>query len=264
MSSSLLAASSLDQTALASLPSPSTALLFHTTGNSLVLVTAHEVIHDRAGQPHIGPGRVALPADEARLAALLSSRTRRGRIALTPPDVLFHDEASLAWWLPPTERPMFLRDAEGNTSEPVVRWPSLVALVVNRKLHVVALASQDRPTLSDPVFHAPLGNVYGDSSVCTGSARLPRGNAVLDVDGWSNVINASYFTHDNHSHNLAKPNAKGRKGQARSIDRAGNYRATAYWRERDGVSDPMPVADMVPLNLSLGDWLEAIIDGSGE
>lgn len=51
------------------------ALLFHTTGQNLALVTAHEVIRDRAGQSHIGPGRVALPSDEIRLASLLRRAT---------------------------------------------------------------------------------------------------------------------------------------------------------------------------------------------
>lgn len=264
MSTSLLATSSLDQTALAELPAPSMALLFHTTGQNLALVTAHEVIRDRAGQSHIGPGRVALPSDEIRLASLLSSRNRRGRILLTPPDVLFHDEASLVWWLRPADRPMFLRDHDGNSLEPVVRWPSLVCLVVNRKLHIVALASQERPTLTDAVFHAPVGNVYADGSVCTGSARLPRTNTVLDVEGWSAVVTSSYFTHDNHAQNLSPTKAKGKKSRSRSIDRVNNYRATDYWRNRDGITKPMPTSDMVPLNLTLGEWLEAIIDGSDE
>ena len=258
----MLTSSSLEQTALAKLPTPAMALLFHTSGNSLSLVTAHEIIRDRSGQSHIGPGRVALPSDEVRLASLLGTRNRRGRITLNPPDVLFNDEATLAWWIPPAIRPMFLQDANGAHAEVMVHWPSLVGLVVNRKLHVVALASQTRPALGDAVFHAPVGNVYSDTAVCTGSARLPTGTSVVEMDAWTHVVTGTYFTHDNHGDVLARPKAK--KSKRSATLRNDNYRATAYWRERNGCTDPMPLADLVPLNLTLADWLEAIIDGSDD
>lgn len=257
MTHPLLASPDLSQTDMSNLPAPSMALLFHTSdARDLALVTAHEVIRDRSGQSHIGPGRVALPADEARLAALLSTRNRRGRIMLTPPSVIYHDESALAWWMPPACRPMFLRTQDGNQHEPVVRWPSLVGVVVGRKLHIVAIDSQERPTLHDPVFHAPLGNVYSDTSVCTGSARLPTTAAVTEVDGWISVVTNTYFTHDNHSGVLAKP-----KGKKKKSSRTSNYMATDYWAQRDGINDPMPSTDLVPLDLTLGEWLEAIIDG---
>lgn len=256
----LLRPANLDDTQLGSIPRASHALLFHCTENgslhrsSLELVTAHEVIHDRHGNPHIGPGRVALPSDEKMLADLLNSRRRRSRVQVIPSTVLYHDEGALAWWIPPESREMLLRDAKGDDHAIQVQWPSLVALVVNRKLYIVATAQATRPEADTDLFHAPLGNIYDSTGVCTGSARLPAGQSVADMFGWTEVVTRTWFTHDNHPAVIAQPKRRSSKS------RADNYRACAFWLKRTA-EHPLPGAkDMTPLGLNLTSWIESVID----
>lgn len=251
-----------DQTQLSSLPRASHALLFHCVGTddafspqrSLELVTAHEVIHDRHGNPHIGPGRVALPSDEKMLADLLNSRSRRSRVQVIPPEILYQDEGALAWWIAPERREMLLRDDKGGDHVITVQWPSLVALVVNRKLYVAATADTTRPHDNTEMFHAPLGNIYADTSVCTGSARLPTSQSVSDLVGWTEVITRTWFTHDNHADVVRQPKRKP------ASQRQGNYRATAFWLKRDGDTPPPGKKELAPLGLALAPWIEAMID----
>lgn len=256
MPSPLLVAATLSDTNLAALPAPSMALLFHTSGSSLSLVTAHEVIHDAYGSAHIGPGRVALPSDERRLADILASRSRRTRIDLVPENLLHSEADALAWWMPPTQREMLVKDKQGVAHALSVVWPSLVALVVRRKLYIVALDGTARPACDSAVYHPPLANVYEDGSVCTGSAALPHGQAIADLPGWRAVIEATYWSHDNTTKVLAAP--KAHKGKRPTTD---NYRAAEFWKGRSGTNIPVREADLVPLGMNLTAWMESIIDG---
>ncbi len=256
MPSPLLVAATLRDTTLAQLPTPSMALLFHTSGQELALVTAHEVIHDAHGSAHIGPGRVALPSDERRVADILASRSRRTRIDLMPENLLHAEADALAWWLPPTRREMLVKDREGVAHALDVVWPSLVALVVRRKLYLVAVDGDARPSADAALFHAPCGNVYEDGSVCTGSAALPHGQAIADLPGWEAIITHTYWTHDNTPKVLPPP--KARKGKRPPTD---NYRAAAFWLARAGNGKPVTKSDMAPLGMTLTAWIESIIDG---
>lgn len=258
----LLNTTKTEHTQLGSLPRASHALLFHCTGEdahhlsrrSLELVTAHEVIHDRHGNPHIGPGRVALPSDEKMLADLLNSRSRRSRVQIVPPNILYQDEGTLAWWIPPERREMLLRDEKGGDHAITVQWPSLVALVVNRRLYLAATADTTRPHGDTELFHAPLGNIYASTQVCTGSARLPTGQSVTDLFGWTEVVTRTWFTHDNHPEVVRQPKRRS------ASQRHTNYRATAFWLKRNEDSPPPGKKDLTPLGLTLAPWIEAMID----
>lgn len=257
----LLQPTDLNHTALASLPKPQLALLFHGSGDrhrmDLALVTAHPVLTDASGLPHIGPGRVALPEDERALADLLANRRRRSRVTVLPPEVLHLEPDATAWWLPPVKRPMLIIDAQGKDSVCDVVWPGLVAVVVRRVLHLVAVEGAERPTGDSAVFHAPLPNVYATGQVCTGSARLPASQAVTDIPAWNEVITATWFTHDLHDDVLPPPPAKkgGRKAAVQD-----NYRAARFWISRAADASPLTADEMVPKSLRLAEWIEATID----
>lgn len=258
----LLQAATPDHTAMADLPRASRALLFHCHGapshgrDTLALVTAHEVIHDANGNAHIGPGRVALPADERHLANLLSGRRRKSRVSILPHNLLHIEDGALAWWIPSERRPMLVRDAEGNDHALDVVWPSLVALVVNRRLYLAAIEGDARPDATTPLFHAPLANVYSTCAVCTGSARKPAGQGVNDIPGWNGVITLTWFTHDLHKDVLASPRKKGR----RTKQPAGNYRAADFWINRDSAAPAPAASEMTSLGVTLASWIEGIID----
>lgn len=252
----------LSGTNLGDQPRASLALLFHTQGHGnsmLAVVTAHDVLTDAHGHPHIGPGRVALPHDQHRIAELLASRPKRGRVTVLPPEVLHTDDDTLAWWLPPERRPMLLRDHEGHDHAVSVIWPSLVALVVRRKLYLAATADGSRPTEATPLYHGPVPNLYANGRVCTGSARLPAGQRLNDLPAWTDVITRTWFTHDLHQNVLPTKHRRRKTGTG-----ASDYRACAFWLGRVDAQAAPTASDMVPLGMNVGDWIEAIVDGEDE
>lgn len=258
MTTPLLQSAALEDTTLGTLPRASMALLFHTADEGLALVTAHEVIHDRAGTAHIGPGRAALPSDERQLAALLTKRKRRGAVDIMPATVLYAQDEVLAWWIPSERRPMLVRDHAGKDHALEVQWPALVALVVNRKLHIAAVATTDRPAADAKLYHAPLANTFAGTSVCTGSARLPAQQSISDIEAWTAVVTGTWFTHDNHSDVLLKTKARVRAG------RAANYRAADFWINRAPDAPAPGVREMSPLQFTLAEWIETITDHGAE
>jgi len=260
MTTPLLQAATLEDTNLSNLPRASMALLFHTSNAGLALVTAHEVIHDTHGNPHIGPGRAALPSDEKRLSELLAQRRRPGRINILPANVLHVEDGAIAWWIPPETREMMIRDAKGRDHTVLVQWPSLVGLVVNRRFYLAAAAGVERPTTTTELFHAPLGNIHDDTAVCTGSARLPSGQSVPEIDQWTDVITRTWFTHDNHA--LVLPESKQKKGKA--TDTSFRYQAAEFWINRSPDAGPLTASDMVPLGINLTSWVESIIDAGAD
>lgn len=251
MTTPLLQTASIEDTTLGTLPRASLALLFHTADDGLALVTAHEVIHDKNGAAHIGPGRAALPSDERKLSDLLARRKRRGAVEVLPANVLYAQDGALAWWIPSERRPMLVRDDAGKDHAVDVLWPALVALVVNRKLHIAALATTERPAADTALYHAPLANTYNDTSVCTGSARLPARQSIADIATWTEVITRTWFTHDNHAYVLPKRKGKKRAGSG------GNYRAADFWINRAPDAPAPAAADMVPLQVTLAEWIES-------
>lgn len=260
MNQPLLQPLTASHTIAANAPVPKLAIIFHCSGQELSYVTAHEVVRNRDGLPMLSGGRMALPSDERRISDLIASRKRSGRIEIAPANLLHSDQDVLAWWLPPVSREMLLLDHAGAEHVITARWPSLVALVVRRKLYLVAVEGDARPTTSTAVFNAPVGNVYSTTNVCTGSVRLPTTSGITDMAAWSAVLTDSWWGHDNHSDAIPKP----AKSKGKAKQRFGNYRATEFWLGREGTEELLTAKDMVPTGLTVGAWLESIIDTDGD
>lgn len=217
------------------------------------MVTAHPIIIDKAGNPHVGPGRVALPSDEHKLAELLRGRSRASTVQIIPDNVLYQTPDAIAFWIKPDVRPMFVTDADGASSELLVQWPSLVAYVAGRRLYIAAAAGQTRPTATTPMYHAPVGNTYETSNVCLGNVRCPALCDLASIASWEQVITQSYFNHDNSDKVLAK------KAKRKSRYASQSYTATDFWIERASHPPaPMEESLMTPLKRDLRGWIEAI------
>lgn len=229
-------------------PVTSSALLFHTQGPAgrLAFVTAHSICHDDQLMPHLGPGRPLTPTDEYRVLSLLTGQDDRA-VEIYSEHTLAKTSQMVMWWLPPSVRPMYLKPIKGAACTVDVHWPSLVAMVVGRTLFLVAVAGDQRPDASTALYHAPLANVFADSRVCTGSARLPQGCALDDVAMWNVVIGETYFTHDNHDQVMVT--LSGKPAKARN-----NYAATTHWAKRDGNAAPFPDKRLVAMKRTLSQW----------
>lgn len=244
---------------------PTTALVFYQRGRALALTTAHTISESR-GVPRLNPGRPLSPEEEAKIVALLMGRedeSESSSIRINPPNVLHSDAASTTWLCPSRVAPMVLRSFK---SDKVVlaRWPTLVMHARNRKLFVVALASDEWPAQDTPVFHCPTGNVWASTQVCTGSATLPLSTTTTDILAWEASWFDSAFTHSNHNETISvpsKPKGKG-KGKAAAVS---NPDPMEYWASKDGDRDPFPADHLTPLKITLGEWLASLVlDGGAQ
>ena len=251
---------------VANLPVPSLAILFHTKNSdvyqqrgSLSMVTAHPVTMDGNGVPQLCPGRPLTPADERGVLDLLTGR-KSADVEILPPTVLARRDDMVMWWLPPQVRPMHLRLADGRYLAEDRMWPNLVAMVSGRTLFLAAIKGGSRPVASSVLHHAPVGNVYGDTRVCTGTCSLPFGSALACVPEWEAVVFNTAFTHDNHDTPIAPATKKSKKkAPVRPVNT--KREATNFWASSVDVSIPFPDARLVPLGMTLADWFKYATQG---
>lgn len=226
------------------------ALFFHQRDRALALTTVHPVSTTPEGVPEVGPGRPLSYEDEQSILALLGSRAEEQTIEIFPERVLYRDPSTLLWWLPAAVRPMHVRTHTEGLRTIEAHWPALAFLVRERSLYIAALSGDARPTAETPLFHAPLGNVYADTSVCTGSARLPDGPELRHVSAWEAVITDTAFTHTNHDATLRSPSARKRGAKFIRTD-------ATFWLKQEG-KGALPVEQYNPLSVTLGEWLPRV------
>lgn len=234
------------------------ALLFHCRKSVLAAVTAHEVSAAARGKgAALKPGRPLTPEDEAAILSLLQSQRVTTKLTILPGNVLFADADLSVWHEPSVVRPMhFMREGRQHTI--LTRWPSLVMAVRGRTLHVVALDTDDRPAAETPIYHAPLANVYGNTSVCTGSAQRPPNAEIAMIPSWNAVIYDTCFTHDNHTNVLRLPLKRAKRKSASATGPDGNDKAMRFWLARESNIAPFPNETLNPLGMSLAEWVDAI------
>jgi PRTRC genetic system protein B len=96
------------------------------------------------------------------------------------------------------------------------------------------------------LHHAPLGNIYANTSVCTGTAALPDGVTMKDKIAWESVIFDTAFTHTNHQQTLVEPKRGHHTRTGADAD---------YWCNRKGRNKPFPDRLLCPLGANLGQWI---------
>jgi PRTRC genetic system protein B len=205
--------------------------------------TTHAIEQSDSGV-RLGAGRLlALEDQQALLNILLGALSAES--AFLPPEILSHSPAQLAWYVPGTVRPMWFRDARQTRRLPVP-WPTLVFRVREERLSLAALGRSRRPNAEDPLFHAPLMNVFDNTELCAGNAKLPRGWSLAHRSAYERAVFDTAFTHVNHRRTL-------RAAKGGPITTAEHLR---FWRELSGgPRRRFPSAALVTLNQSLGKWL---------
>lgn len=216
------------------------ALVFHEAQSRLSLVTAHEVRKTRRG-PALDVGHPLSAEDERSILGLLEGRRAATDIGWIAPRLLAKQGNAVLWWLPGARRPMALRDAHVRTV--TVAWPSLVlALNARQEFSLCAVKGAQRPTADTMAYHAPLGNIYANGTMCLGSNRPPETAGCEAMAAWERILLDSAFTSANHGQWVAK---------------AGGRDAVAWWSHRAehvAKTARFPDAVLVPMGLTLQDW----------
>ena len=174
-------------------------------------LTVHDIKQAPDG-PVLGAGRVLSEADKQEIRDYLNGESMI-RDCWLPENLMMLNNKQMVWYVPAKKRPMYIKK-KGKVISKVLMWPSLVfRFTSDRKLYVAAYAGSRRPSLDQPLYHAPLWNIYHDSHLCTGSATTTD---VISVDAmtiWEDAIFETVFTHPNHAYVLSTNLNKQRIGK---------------------------------------------------
>lgn len=203
-------------------------------------VTRHDITKGK-----MGVGSLLNNNDiENLLCALRDGRVATGR-TITPSNVLFHSDDSAAWLIPGSVRPMYFRLPHERKLN--VPWPTLVVMTIRGTTWVAALKNADRDP-DQPVFHAPLMNVYHDGRVCH-----PQGTAIPDglqsISAAEDMLFKSAFSHANHQQPITPEARRSKQPHSDATTELDRF----YLSLKGKVSHP--TRRWVPTGLSLQKWL---------
>lgn len=216
------------------------AILLYRGNGGATFATVHAV-GEKGGVSVILEGKPMTPAVAVRLARELSKQATRG--GFVPPNLLYMDGETIAWWVPPERRHIAFRAPELGAPErgETVPHPGLVFAVDGRRAwRVWAVLGGHRPDDKTMLFQAPYFNVWAEGVICTGNVTLPDGTTAEKIEAWNRVFFGSFFTH---------PNANG----PLVTYRGGAYK---FWRDMlDGKHAAFPERVLVPCKKTLADAL---------
>ena len=156
--------------------------------------TVHKVTGVEEGQPALAPGQLLTVEG---LREMHKALYRVQRLEVLPQHVLAASPERLVWFEPSRSRVMFFTTADAYLNSLSGRsfpQPPLLFIAGERSLRVFALAEDERPTGSSPVFTAPYYNT-DHRGVCLGSMPLPTALSVHETDACSDAFFHSAFTH---------------------------------------------------------------------
>ncbi|MRV70599.1 PRTRC system protein B [Duganella sp. FT92W] len=228
----------LDLRESAALTLTSAILIYH--ANNGRECGAYASIHSIAmegGQPYLMAGKPLMPRAALSLARALSPTTQTN--GFLPANVLYAQADLLMWWQPACRRHIAFQcsaDTLGVRGG-VVPHPALLFCAGRHGWRVWALSDDVRPTPETALYQAPYFNVNREGQVCTGTAAVPRGIAIEQIDEWEDVFFRSQFTHPS-----APKLVSHRRG------------AFAFWRAMlNGRYKTFPQHLLVPLKRTLGE-----------
>lgn len=184
---------------------PKFALVVYSNGNGeRTTVTRHQISNNqlKSGVP-ISP--------ESIIDTLSSACTSNSQIeekSMIEVCVLAQNYKSITWHRPRQKRSFFVYDNLLTVDIP----PLIFKFSTDGSLKVAALRFNKRPTSTDPLYHAPFGNVYDSTSVCLGSMKLPKSINSDTIELVEKEFFSTKFTHTNHDGILRKKKANRNNG----------------------------------------------------
>ncbi|HZR35159.1 MAG TPA: PRTRC system protein B [Nevskia sp.] len=159
---------------------------------SAVLLTHHKVLGSGQGARRLGDGT---PVAKSHAIDLLCRLSNEGEAEFLPGNVVCHSPAGIAWHVPARRTRMHWRIGKARIF--TVPWPALYFVAgFGHDLRVFALASDERPKPDTKLFHAPIGNVYSDGSLCWGSIEVPP-RSLGSIGAYEDAIYKTAFSHTN-------------------------------------------------------------------
>jgi PRTRC genetic system protein B len=156
------------------------------------LFTTHDISTASNGDFRLSAGHPADRADALDLLARLAGQS----MAFLPENVIAYGPQGFAWTAPAAVRPMRFR--VGKTSLRFrVPWPELLFVAGEGSLGVYARQQGGRPKANEPLFHAPLANIFDDGGLCWGTIKPPR-LSLKSLNEYEHAVFATNFTEANH------------------------------------------------------------------
>jgi PRTRC genetic system protein B len=105
----------------------------------------------------------------------------------------FSKYSAMVWWIPAGRKSMFFKI--NGLKSGIASIPATLFTVIRGRLHVWALKTDKRPTLTTPVYFPPYFNVFKDGT-CMGNMEVPKKTEPLETSLWEDTFFGSAFTDD--------------------------------------------------------------------
>ncbi|WP_419631571.1 hypothetical protein, partial [Thiolapillus sp.] len=220
---------------------------FHST-NALV-VTRHPIFMADDGRAHsLGTGMQVCQDDLNAMRQMLGMDIPSYGGWLGD-DLLYLSESLMVWHVPGQLRPMYFKPpGQKRSQQYLVRWPHLIMQYHTQKdFRIAAYAAQGKPCPSTRLYHAPLMNVYDNTTICLGSANGGDGLTAQARAIWNEAIFDSNFSHKNHDRLIRLKSTVKEKDINRAYLR--------FIRDKAATGKPFYAKDMTPLGKTLDEWI---------
>ena len=186
------------------------------------------------------------PVDVAFVRTLAAGLGLKLAPEVLPPHVLCRTPEVVVWWTPAGVRPMFFREGSslGRVNGKHFPHPPLVWKLDGANLSVRALANDERPTASTPLYVAPYWNTAPNGLVCQGTMPRPNSTAIGALEGWVDAYFVSEFTHDFY----------GGEGTSQLTTLKGGV--PALWKKLADKKGPFPARYLSPARQTLKEFVE--------
>jgi len=156
----------------------------------------HDVAHEE-GDVRLGPAQLLT---QDMLRTLITDMGQSPEIEILPENIIARTADVMVWWSPPQVRSMFFSDRGGDKALRELNGrryphPALVFRASGNHLWIRALRRNERPTPETKLCMAPYWNCYDNSSVCTGTMRIPQQKSVTATVEWERSFFNSAFSH---------------------------------------------------------------------
>lgn len=232
----------------------SKALLFHSVENTSlaftdevnhntgISITVHDIKQAPTGSV-IGAGRVMSETDKQEIRDFLNGEDAI-KNAWLPENLMMLNSQRMVWYVPAQKRPMHFRTDKGKPLTLNVWYPSLVFCFNGSSLSVAAYAGQGRPSLTQPLYHAPLWNIYSTTRLCAGNSDTTNIISVEAMAVWEEAIFNTLYSHANHNRVLASFDGKSKDDPA----------YIRFIKQKAKSGDKFKASEMTPLGKSLDEW----------
>ena len=159
-------------------------------------VTVHDVAHEE-GDVRLGPAQLLT---QDMLRTLIAELGQSPGVEILPENVIARTADVIVWWSPAQVRRMFFSDRGGDKALRELNGrryphPPLLFRASGKHLWIRALLRNERPKPGTKLCMAPYWNCYDNSSVCTGTMRIPHQKSVDAIVEWEQSFFYSAFSH---------------------------------------------------------------------